>query len=430
MIEDALGKSFASVGKPRSVLAGLSGGADSVALLVSLCKLKHENSFDLQAVHVNHGLRENAALDERFCIELCKKLAVPLVVKHISVGAASNIEATAREARYAAFNAAMQETQSDILALAHHQDDQAETVIMHLLYGAGASGLAGMRELRENIWRPFLSVRSQQLRDYLKQLGYSWREDESNTDIAFTRNRIRAIAMPALEACADEAVSAIARTALILQSEDDCLNAMADEWLSRFASSSAFPFMLVLPLAKEHPALQRRILRRYAERFSLLLDYQQTERLRCLIVKKVGAAENLPGGWKALKSRERLHLVSPDCKRPDAVICGSLEIRDAESETENHRQILPLEQTRDLELRARKTGDYIQPFGMQGTKTLKEYMIDHSIDRPFRDAWPLVCRGNEVLWVIGVGASEKLRVQMGDPTVKQMIYTGKTPDQI
>ena len=93
------------------------------------------------------------------------------------------------------------------------------------------------------------------------------------------------------------------------------------------------------------------------------------------------------------------------------------------------KQLFPPEQADNLELRTRKNGDYIQPFGMLGTKSLKEYMIDHDLDRPFRDAWPLVCRGKEVLWVIGIGASEKLRVHEGEQSL-QLIYKGDLPDEL
>ncbi len=429
-VQDALNNSYASVGKPRSVMVGLSGGADSVALLVSLCALRQEQQLDLFAVHVNHGLRENASLDEAYCVELCRRLHVPLIVKSVIFPAHSNIEAAAREARYAAFDEAMLETGAEMLALAHHMDDQAETVVMHLLYGAGPAGLAGMHEVRGKTWRPFLNVRRRDLQDYLTKQGISWREDESNADLAFTRNRIRSEVMPCLEGCYPQSVCAIARTSQIVQQENEYLNLLAKSWLSQYAASGAYPFMMVEPLAEQHPAMQRRILRNYAEQRGILLDYLQTERLCELLLKDAGASENLPGGWKALKTADRLHLVSPSA--------AGVEPSDADLQVAERcgpssgliSQLLPIEQLHDLQLRTRQPGDYIQPFGMRRTKSLKEYMIDHPIDRPFRDSWPLVCRGSEVLWVIGVGASEKLRVTKEDSTAKRLIYMGKLPDQI
>ena len=129
-VKDALLKSYAAAGTPQRVLAGLSGGADSVALLVCLCELRREKGIQLFAVHVNHGLRENAAADEAFCRSLCAELGVPLICSSVTIEGEGNLEAKAREARYTAFDEAKRQTQCDVLALAHHADDQAETVVI------------------------------------------------------------------------------------------------------------------------------------------------------------------------------------------------------------------------------------------------------------------------------------------------------------
>ena len=159
------------------MIAALSGGADSVLLLRALRTLREETPFELRVVHVNHGLRENAALDETFCRELCAKWHIPLAVFHVQVDSHGSTEDAARRARYAAFEQAMPAGQAAVLALAHHMDDQAETVLMHLIYGSGMAGLSGMRELSGAFWRPLLSVRRTQIRDALTALHQPWRED-------------------------------------------------------------------------------------------------------------------------------------------------------------------------------------------------------------------------------------------------------------
>lgn len=425
---DALLKSYASAGSPRRVLVGLSGGADSVALLVSLRELSRKEGFQLFAVHVNHGLRAQAAADENFCRELCLKLNIPLICTAVKIEGKSNLEAKARRARYAAFAEAVKQTQADVLSLAHHADDQAETVIMHLLYGAGSAGLGGMHACRNGVWRPFLQLRRAELRQYLQEQGITWVEDESNADVSFTRNHIRSLVTPCLEACAPEAVRTIGRTAEILRAEDDFMNQLADEWLKAHASKTRCPFVMSAPLQTRHPALQRRILRRYAEMLGLQLDFQQTERLRHLLDKKDGSMVNLPQNGRALKSENRLHFL---LEEKSAQNLGVLAIDHGEkNNTPVLCQAVPADQMHDLQLRTRKARDYIQPFGMQGTKSLKEYMIDHGMDRPFRDSWPLVCRGSEVMWVIGVGASEKLRVPEGAASEHQLIYSGFLPDHV
>jgi len=430
VVQDVLEKSYVAIGKPASVLVGLSGGADSVALLLSLCFMKEQHGLSLYAVHVNHGLRVNAGGDEEFCKNLCAELSVPLTVKSVKVSSAGSLEAAAREARYAALREEMKFRQADVLALAHHLDDQAETVVMHLMYGSGMAGLGGMRSFQNGVWRPLLQLRRNDLHAYLKQKGFTWREDESNADLSFTRNRIRAKVIPEMEACAQESVRAIGRMTEVLQAEDDYLNESAAGWLDQYAARGDYPFLMANALLKQHKALQRRILRCYAERLSVQLDFEQTERLRLLLQSGNGAVMNLPGEWHALKTQERLHFLH-DQKVQDTKSLGTLSFseKDAAFQTA-YVQSIPACQMHDLQLRTRRTGDYIQPFGMQGTKPLKEFMIDRAIDRPFRDAWPLVCRGNEVLWVIGIGASEKLRVQKPDKDSLQMIYSGRLPDQI
>ncbi len=399
-----------------------------MALLVCLCELLQEKGTRVFAVHVNHGLRESAASDEAFCEELCRKLAVPLICSSVHIHGKNNVEAKARAARYAAFHEAMERVSANALALAHHADDQAETVVMHLLYGAGAAGLGGMHEYHNGVWRPFLKLRRAELHDCLKALGMTWREDESNADIIYTRNRIRAQVIPRMEKIAPEAVRTIGKTAEIMRSEDDYLNVLADEWLKENASDSQFPFILTEPLRNQHTALQRRIIRRYAGNYGVELDFQQTERVRSLLDQTAGAVENLPQGGQVLRTKTRLHFLNGKACQ---VTMGTLLV-DEVPDTAHPllMQPLPEDQLQNLQLRTRQKGDYIQPFGMQGKKPLKEYMIDHGIDRPFRDAWPLICRGQEVLWVIGIGASEKLRVNENTAPEHKLIFSGYLPDHV
>jgi tRNA(Ile)-lysidine synthase len=325
----------------------------------------------------------------------------------------------------------MRDTASEVLVLAHHMNDQAETVLMHLLYGAGSTGLGGMKPFSNGVWRPFLGLKREVLQEYLRLNGYEWREDESNSDTNFTRNRIRAQVMPVIEECAPEAAAAIARTARIVRDEDQLLDALSDAWMAENAANGENCFLKAQALAGEHTALQRRIIRKCAGSQGILLDFEQTERVRNLLNAKSGSSENLPGGGIAFKGDEYLHFLpqgwNPEkqCNLSQLLICEGCS-----EEKGNYEQPLPQNQIQGLHLRTRLPGDYIRPFGMKGTKPLKEYMIERGIERPFRSSWPIVCRGNEVLWVIGVGASEKLRVKSMKAPEYKLIYTGKLPDQL
>ena len=216
------------------VLIALSGGADSVALLRALCALREEHDLHLAA----------AEREERFCGELCRRPRVPLLIRRVRVDPRGSLEAAARAARYDALRSAMAEADCGTLALAHHRDDQCETVLLHLLYGAGADGLGGMAEYAPPLWRPLLHVSRQEIREALRELNQDWR---------------------AMQAAFPQAALAVSRAADILREENDCLNEQSAAWLDRYAAHGKWPFLLAASLLDQHIALRRRILRVFAK---------------------------------------------------------------------------------------------------------------------------------------------------------------------
>ena len=413
------------------VLIALSGGADSVALLRVLCALRGENGLRLAAAYVNHGLREAAREEEAFCADLCRSMQIPLLIRRVRVEDRGSPEAAARAARYDALRDAMAEADCATLALAHHQDDQAETLLLHLMYGAGAEGLAGMAEYAPPLWRPLLHVSRAEIRRALRELNQDWREDESNADETYTRNYLRARVLPVMRSAFPQAASAMSRAADILREENDYLNSQCAAWLDRFAAHGEWPFLLAEPLHEEHVAMRRRIFRAFAAEYGVSLEYAHTEALRHLPDQPPGAACNLTAGWTALRTEKRIHLIPP--ARPErAWSADALRTLGKTNETGNGmlRQAVPQALLKNAELRTRRPGDRITPFGMQGSMKLKDYLIARGIDRPFRDAWPLLCLDHDVLWVIGVGASERLRVRPGDPEADMVLFTGELPDAL
>ena len=193
---------------PKLPLAvGLSGGADSTALLFAASR---KYPGQVSAIHVNHGLQAGAVSFERHCVQLCNALGVPLFVQRVDGRHASgqSPEDAARQARYQAFDAALASEPAlaaiKTVALAQHADDQVETILLALSRGAGVAGIAAMPahwQRQGRVWcRPLLQVSSHDVRDWLRQGGHAWIEDPSNTDQRFTRNRIRAQLLPALQA--------------------------------------------------------------------------------------------------------------------------------------------------------------------------------------------------------------------------------------
>ncbi len=193
-----LGDVFLSQNKPNpKLVAALSGGLDSIVLLQLLVEINKTLPFKLHAQHVHHGLSPNADAWATFCADVCKKLIIPLTISNVNVNkkCGLGVEAAAREARYKALFA----TEADFICLAHHQDDQAETLLLQLARGAGVKGLAGMSASNMKLLRPLLEVSRSTLETYAKQHKLTWIEDESNFDTKFDRNFLRHEILPKLE---------------------------------------------------------------------------------------------------------------------------------------------------------------------------------------------------------------------------------------
>ena len=417
-----------------NILVALSGGSDSVALLLALHSVSAKEDIRVSAVYINHGLRSAASSEEDFCRDLCARLHVPFHARKIKVGQEGSLENAARTARYAALYRLLEEQGGGVIALAHHMDDQAETVLLHLFYGSGSDGLGGMMEFRPPLWRPLLHVRKSSVRTALLQISQNWMEDESNRDLRFTRNYLRNRVMPVVEVGFPKAVIAVDRAAKIIRDENDFLKMQADGWLAQYSGSGKWKFLMAAPFLAIHPALQRRILREYAYRSGVQLDFETTEVLRGLQFSSAGTVCNLPGGWQGMKTDLRIHLIPPAGKEQTTVwnrdslqvLRNCSVIGNGKKEQSISKVILA-----GSVLRTRMANDWICPFGMKGHVKLKDYMISRGMDRPFRSDWPLLCRGSEVLWVVGVGGSEMLRVSSPcQPDIVTVRFEGRLPDEI
>ena len=396
---------------PQRLLVGLSGGADSVALLLLLM----DAGKQITAVHVNHGLRGDASDgDEAFVRALCEKHQVPLLTYRADPPDNPG-ENWAREARYGFFREAMAQTGAEALVLAHHRDDQAETLLLHLLRGAGLTGLTGMSPdttadgLR--IIRPLLGYSRAELRAYLKESNQSWREDASNGDARYLRNALRKDVLPLLEQLAPGAAARMATTASLLAEDEAVLTALTQHFLAEHTGDA-----LPLSALRTQPVgLQKRILRAWWQRTAApteerSLSAQQTEELLALVQAPASARCNLPGGWHGQSGWTHLHLVPPgeqlSIQPQTAANSPLVEILPYLG---NHGdgatcQAIPKAWLDACVIRSRQMGDVIRPFGAAGSQSLQDYFVNRRVDAAFRDRVPLLCRGSEVLLVGGVGA--------------------------
>ena len=423
-------------------LIGLSGGADSVALTMMLLPKIRDGRVHAAAVHVNHGLRSDESdEDERFVRQLCAALKIECLVYRPDLSGRSD-EAAARRARFECFRQAIQETGADGLLLAHHADDQAETFLMRLLRGAGADGLQCMarEQVVEGIrvFRPMLDLGREEIREALIQDGITWREDSSNRDRAYLRNRIRMEAIPLLEEIAPGAVGRICGAAGMIRSDNETLQNAARE---RFAAAAAADQLSTDELETAPEAIQSRVLRMWWRANAPKLEEhelssRQTRQLLGLLKSEKGKV-NLPGGYHAVRNPGILFLTGPERETPSPVEVEGPEtgfsgFRLTETPSQGNpgdgrrTQEVPAGFTIGCQIRTRRPGDRIRPFGSSGSRKLQDYLTDRKIPEPYRDRIPLLCRGEEVLLVCGVGAGNIPRWNAEGQNVR-LTWTGEMP---
>ncbi len=420
----------AGVGANSSILPGLSGGADSVALLHVLLELQPKLGFRLAAAHLNHRIRAvEADRDEAFVRELCERLEVALIVERaegLDIGSA-NLEERARDARHAFLECAADECGANFIGLAHHADDQAETVLMRMLRGAGVTGLAAMQERGPGrIIRPMLAIPREGILDYVRERRLEFVEDSSNAWRSILRNRIRHELMPMLDR---EYAPGVARRLAELGGEMRAL----DDLVATLAERELDALMLgpgaldAARLAQVPEALVNPVLRGFIARTAGSLRRIERSHIDALRRRALeggpGAAIDLPGGWRAEREYSALKLFRRS-SRPKNEYSISLAL-DGDTRIDAARLMItgrrkPVDsiampaslseavfdadalEKGVLVARSFRHGDRVAPLGIEGHRKLKEVYIDRKISRGKRSGWPIVMLGDEIAWVPGV----------------------------
>lgn len=413
------------------LLCAVSGGADSVALLCALSSLKAECGFHLEALHVQHHLRGEASdADEQFVRELCMPMGIPLQVRDAQLSGTMDdpgIETRAREERLRILREAMAEGRFDAVLLGHHRDDQAETVLMHLLRGSGLHGLTGMQRESGQVLRPFLGIAKADLMAALHAEGVCWREDESNAHATNPRNALRLHILPAMEALYPGASKHIAQTADMLRTDSGYLDAEAEK-LFQAAAYCVPPFRLLAkqPLQNAHPALVRRVLRKLCP---VPLDYADTLALEALLDQPDGSVLNLPQGYRAMVWTRHLHITHPE-DRPSEAVHLVIHRTPAAGDLPRHADAVvlsPAVQAMNPVIRLPEPDDMIRPFGAPGAKPLRRFYTDRKVDPHFRWQLPVLACGDHILWIPGLCASETLRLPSVPEGSLQLSFTASIP---
>jgi tRNA(Ile)-lysidine synthase len=390
-------------GAPLLVL--LSGGADSVCLLDVALRLESQPS----ALHVNYGLRAESDSDERHCRELCARLGVALMVSRAQLPAGGNLQANAREVRYA-----LAERRADgDYATGHTASDQAETVLYRLAVSPGRRALLGMAPRRGRLVRPLLAVTREETRSYCRARGLEWVEDLSNVDPRFARARVREEVLPALRELNPAAERTILETSRQLRDEADVLERAVDEAVARLGDRAP----QIAELRALPPGLGRLVLRRLAEAASggaHALSRRDADAVLRLGDRGGSAALDLGGGLRAVAEYGTIRFTrDPDAPPPRPVSLGvpgrarfgAWEVEAAlgrGGEVELAAARLGL----GLTVRAWRDGDRMRPAGLGGTKTLQDLFTDRKVPRALRHTLPVVEVDGEIVWVAGVAVGE------------------------
>ena len=404
----------------RHVTVALSGGVDSVVLLHLVHRLQREREFLLSAIHVNHQISPHAADWAGFCVALCAKLHVPLVVKTIRVPRRSQagLEAAARTQRYRAFA----ELDTDCLLLAHHLDDQAETVLLNLLRGAGVRGAAAMPDVREGegergegwmIVRPLLDIPRAALVAYAKKHRLAWIEDESNLDAAFTRNYLRHAVLPAIEPRFPAYRQTLARAARHFAEADSLLDELAAIDMASVVRDGKLKLAL---LQQYSPARAKNLLRAYfaAQGMPALDAERLQEWLRQLIQARGDSRVELGVAGLVLRRYRGEAWIEPATPGPaaDWQITWRGEGELALPELGGRLSTIPVQGeglsvaklgTGPMMLRLRQGGEKLKPDCGRPRKTLKHLLQEAAIPPWQRERLPLLYSGETLVAVPGIG---------------------------
>lgn len=447
---------------PRDVcLIGLSGGADSVCLLLLLKELQKKIGYTLQAVHVNHNLRgEEAVRDAEFSKELCARFNIAFYeysypVEELSAQHHMGTEEMGRIVRKKAYEDCMRKHGATKLALAHHQNDLAETFLFHLARGTSLGGLAAIRPVRGNVIRPLLCMNRKEIEQYLRERKIAYCEDSTNAKDDYTRNQIRHHVLSYLSEQVNPSTTAhIAEVSEDIQEVQEYLEAQTKQIAAQetviirrqgrdegsgdveriqlckgvFEAPSVLGRMILLSSMETLCGRRRDITREHVES---VLRLQEAS---------VGKQISLPHGMLAVRNYENIELVMEvDGGKNDVRPGEMIEIPINESIlwgdfsidtliTPYKGELIP-EKTytkwfdydrikQNAVFRTRKSGDYLVINASGGRKKLKDYLIDCKIPRKERDNLLLLAEGNEILWVVGYRMGESAKIS---GNTKQMI---------
>lgn len=434
-------------GEGAGVLAAVSGGLDSMCLLHLLTHWGQAQGLQVTAAHFNHRLRgENADRDEAFVRQICTQWGVPLVcgsgdVRALAEEAGLSVEEAARNLRYDFLEQHRAALNCTCILTAHHADDHAETILLNLLRGTGARGLAGIPAVREQIFRPFLGITRAELEIYAKTHSIPHVEDETNAQLDATRNVLRHKVLPVLRELNPRAVENMARTAELLAADDDALTAQAEKLLRSCGSVTEHGAELKVSACEEAPpaVVSRALLMLMSQVAASRRDLSRTHVAAAQALLETGCAGqtvSLPYGMTALRTADGLRI-----QRQTTPLPREAALQVGQSVTFGHWIVtlsdapqagayaypLSLPEGADLSVSGWHSADRMSLPGSRGSRTLKRLAADRGISPAERDRLPVLRVNHRPAAVPGIGVDTEFTPN-GEETAVLVTFLKQTEE--
>jgi len=437
------------------VVAGVSGGPDSVYLLFLLTEYKKNVPFSISVVHVEHGIRgQESKEDAQFVKQLCRRMKIPFFLFETDVQTEArnkkiSTEEAGRMIRYEAFDEICQKYGANKIAIAHNEDDQAETILWNLSRGSGLAGLCGMQPVRGRLIRPLLTTSRAEIEKWLEENRVETRQDKTNLEEIYTRNKIRHQIIPKLKSGINaQAVRHIAEAGQKIQKAEAFLQKMTDQAEEQCLEREENCVKIRLePFFNQEQIIQEYLIRRAIHSLSDSLKDITNRHVEALMKIACGTEQgqtNLPEGLRGKKEKEFLILTSPKFQREEkkknifievdvpSVIYLENSMAEFTLEEMKYQRIPEKSYTKWIDydtiksrliLRSRLPGDYLVINKEGGKKKLKDYLIDMKVPREKRDSILLLADGSHILWVIGFRISEACKVKEGTKHILKIKIT-------
>lgn len=441
-----------------SVLAAVSGGADSLCMLIILQELQKEKQFELKAVHVEHGIRGKESQEDAIFVEnFCKMHKIPCKVYHCKAADYAKeqkmtLEEGARTLRYGYFEEAAKELGVDRIAVAHNQNDCAETMLFHLARGTGLKGLCGIPPVRGKIVRPLLCVDRKAIEDYLTAKGQNYCTDATNIELEYTRNKIRHQVLPALEEINSQCVPHMNQTAALAGEALELLEELTELAKEKFTRRDASGLCIHQSVLAEKLVIQKALLHLVLGEISMSsrdISGIHIKQLQELFEKQVGKELHLPYGVEAVrtytgiilnKSKAEPELLQQvwEIKPGETLIIPEYKCRivarlmeampqDQEIPKKLYTKWFDYDKIKNsMQLRTKREKDFMVISADGKRKRLKNYLIDEKVPRSEREHVLLLVDSAHVVWAIGYRISEDVKVTEHTKKILEIQVDGGT----